>query len=379
MQVKIILSSCLSEYEEGSVRVFHRAIQKLKAPLNKLGCDELLDVCVDGQTFAIYRHDTGEVVDRSLYLNERYQSRAKTLSGHSPFCREIEFAFIAANFGCRNNYYHWTLQAVLSIICFLPFLRSEKIPIVVPVCRQPYQVFWLKSLASAYGLSFVFLDDCQWIRIARLFVPPTLYKPFDFAPVIDYDRILGVLADIGVAKPRVVSSYPEKVYIFRGSAARRKLVNESKVEEIVGRHGFEVVSLENLNVADQINLFMNCRMIMAPHGAGLANLIFSNPCLLEEVQEIASPYYLNPCFFAIAHRLQIRNYTVLLSVPVGVSDRILGRARHRHAQESRMPIATLKQMLAGRVQRADSSITTAYLSPDLDPGPGSTIRSVEVL
>ena len=39
---------------------------------------------------------------------------------------------------------------------------------------------------------------------------------------------------------------------------------------------FKSFKLENLSFANQIHLFQNSKVIIAPHGAGLANLIFAS-------------------------------------------------------------------------------------------------------
>jgi hypothetical protein len=200
----------------------------------------------------------------------------------------------------------------------------------------------MEILAAAYGLNFLCLGDGQSVHVSKLLVPSTLYKPFDFAPFIESDQINKVLHESGIGRLQSISSSPEKVYVSRVHARRRRMVNEAKVEKIVKAHDYAIVNLEKLNVGDQVRLFMNCKKIMSPHGAGLANLVFSNPQSLAEVQEITSPLYFNPCFLAIAHRLQLEEYNVILATPLGLPDQAVGR----HCRESKMNIATLKQLLS---------------------------------
>jgi capsular polysaccharide biosynthesis protein len=73
-----------------------------------------------------------------------------------------------------------------------------------------------------------------------------------------------------------------KIYISRRSATHRRIVNEDEVRALAGRHGFEVVELEDLPVTEQIRMFASARTILAPHGAGLTNIIYSErPRVLE--------------------------------------------------------------------------------------------------
>lgn len=341
MNIRLTYPPCLSKYKQSSIHVIDRAILKLQISKDEFRCDDLAGICIDGSTFVIYDCETGDVYEKSLYLNASSAARINAAgSGYLFDCR-VERAFMAANRGSKNNYYHWTTQSIISIIYFLPFLREARIPIIIPHCRYAYQLFWMEILAATYGLNFLCLGDGQSMHVSKLLVPSTLYKPFDFAPFIESNQIRKVLHEIGVARLQSISSCPKKVYISRARARRRRMVNEAKVERIVQAHDYEIINLEKLDIGDQIRIFMNCKRIMAPHGAGLANLIFSSPQTLTEVQEIASPLYLNPCFLAIAHRLLVEEYNIILCTPLGMPDQAVGR----HGQESRMNIATLKQLL----------------------------------
>lgn len=341
MNTRLTCPPCLSQYKQSSIQVIDRATLKLQMSKDVFRCDELTDICINGSTFVIYYCQTGAAHEKSLYLNASSVASIDAVGSGDWFGRRVERAFMAANRGSKNNYYHWTTQSIISIIYFLPYLREANIPIVIPPCRHAYQLFWMEILAATYGLNFLCLGDGQSIHVSKLFVPSTLYKPFDFAPFIESDQINKVLHESGIGRSKLISSYPERVYISRLHARRRRMVNEAKVEKIVKAHDYEIVNLEKLDVGDQVRLFMNCKKIMSPHGAGLANLVFSSPQSLAEVQEITNPLYLNPCFLAIAHRLQLDEYNIILSTPLGMP----GQAEERHCRKTRMNIATLKQLL----------------------------------
>ncbi|MBD1921548.1 glycosyltransferase family 61 protein [Microcoleus sp. FACHB-831] len=42
------------------------------------------------------------------------------------------------------------------------------------------------------------------------------------------------------------------------------------------KFGFEQVTLESLSVSDQAALFSSAQVVIAPHGAGLSNVVFCN-------------------------------------------------------------------------------------------------------
>lgn len=58
--------------------------------------------------------------------------------------------------------------------------------------------------------------------------------------------------------------------------------------------GFGIFHLENMGFSEQVSLFYNAKVIVAPHGAGLANLVFCN--MQPTVLEFFSHKYYNPIY-----------------------------------------------------------------------------------
>jgi capsular polysaccharide biosynthesis protein len=68
------------------------------------------------------------------------------------------------------------------------------------------------------------------------------------------------------------------VFITRGKAKHnRSITNEDDVLEVLDRHGFESLDAGELSVAEQIRTFAEVDVLVAPHGAALANLAFCSP------------------------------------------------------------------------------------------------------
>jgi len=65
-----------------------------------------------------------------------------------------------------------------------------------------------------------------------------------------------------------------RVYLTRRGARRRRIVNEAKLMWALSRCGFEEVAPEGLTFAQQLRLFSETATLVAPHGAGLANMVF---------------------------------------------------------------------------------------------------------
>ena len=73
-----------------------------------------------------------------------------------------------------------------------------------------------------------------------------------------------------------------KLYVTRRNAKVRRLINEEEVATYLQERGFEVVALEERPFQEQVQLFAEARIVVAQHGAGLANLLFARaPRVLE--------------------------------------------------------------------------------------------------
>lgn len=65
----------------------------------------------------------------------------------------------------------------------------------------------------------------------------------------------------------------DRIYISRRDAKRRPMTNEADVEALMRSRGFLVVTMGDIPVWKQIHIAASAKVIVAPHGAGLAHLI----------------------------------------------------------------------------------------------------------
>ena len=92
-----------------------------------------------------------------------------------------------------------------------------------------------------------------------------------------------------------------KLYISRARAGFRRVLNEAEVLDYLIPLGYQPVWLEDYSFAEQVGLFQQAEQIIAPHGAGLANLIWCQPG--AKVIEFFSPQYLPECYWVIAKQI----------------------------------------------------------------------------
>jgi hypothetical protein len=88
-----------------------------------------------------------------------------------------------------------------------------------------------------------------------------------------------LLSGVDVTGPR------RRIYVTRGASANnRTVVNEAAVLNLLVSQGFEAVEPGRLSVAEQIRTFATASVVVAPHGAALANLMFAGPgCVVLEL------------------------------------------------------------------------------------------------
>lgn len=69
----------------------------------------------------------------------------------------------------------------------------------------------------------------------------------------------------------------KRIYVARGAAPRRRVLNEAAVEKLLAGHGFVSVNPGALSVSEQVALFADAEIVAGPHGAGLTNAVFMAP------------------------------------------------------------------------------------------------------
>lgn len=101
-----------------------------------------------------------------------------------------------------------------------------------------------------------------------------------------------------------VSSNRRRLYISRASASGRHVLNEREVIACLSEFGFDIVIPDLIDVADQAAIFASADVIIAPHGAALANIVFCEPGTI--IIDMFSPNYVNPCYWVISEELRLR-------------------------------------------------------------------------
>lgn len=222
-----------------------------------------------------------------------------------PFKDSLDNVFVGFD-AAPTNYYHWLLYAISKTI-FADNILSSNVQLAVPSIQSLFNNRGVSFSSSTYeqilsisGLKnrVTYLDtgiypvknlSYCWHTPSRM---PELYLLFAEVYSI-FDKI----------KVPYFPALPTKFYISRGKGNDQRITGEENIiiESVLQKKNIKKVYLEDMDFVTQVALFKQAEFVMAPHGAGLANMVFARigTPLLELNLQIGQPH-LRDCFYLIA-------------------------------------------------------------------------------
>jgi capsular polysaccharide biosynthesis protein len=187
-----------------------------------------------------------------------------------------------------DNYGHWLFFTLPMIRYYRELLGTD-----------PDFYYVGKPLLEEHVDSLAMLDIPESRILERGVVADRLLTVVaDRSGGIDRDFLLFAAENLP-ATPDTADSSERRIFISRAGAGHRRLVNEAECAKRLARSfGIEVVSTERMSLRDEIALFRRARLVVAPHGAGLANIAFAPNG--STVIDLASTTYWTPFFAELA-------------------------------------------------------------------------------
>ncbi|MGB3237229.1 MAG: glycosyltransferase 61 family protein [Geitlerinemataceae cyanobacterium] len=139
-----------------------------------------------------------------------------------------------------------------------------------------------------------------------------------------------------------LSHVNRRIYISRGNAKSRRVLNEDEVIQLLEKLGFVSVTLESMSVVEQASILGNASVVIAPHGSGLTNLAFCQPG--TKVIEIFSPNYVYHCYWLVSNSIDLEYYYLLGETLPGFYLQKLVYPDERH-EDIFVEIGKLRQIL----------------------------------
>ncbi len=259
---------------------------------------------VFGDCGAVIAPDDQLLADVSFEIGLRNFHHSVFTQFHLPRSRRVPgVSAVVAGLG-RLNYFHW----MFDVLPRFELLREAgyRWDAIDHFFVGEFGASFQKEALQIFGIGMEKIISCgpaTHFRCEQLLIP-SMPGHSGHPPrwVCDFLRATFL-------QPAREPSRGRRLYISRTGARFRRVLNEDEVIATLMREGFEVVKLEMLSVVEQAALFAGAAVVVAPHGAGLTNLVFCRPG--TAVVEIFAPRSVLAPYWTLSAQVGLR-YAYLL-------------------------------------------------------------------
>ena len=193
------------------------------------------------------------------------------------------------------NYYHWIHECLPRLIIALQIFH--KLPYNIQLTwighkknLKSYHLDALKSLNLCISNIKFISYPCVFQNLIHLtFVDPGLVSQYQVQVL--RNSFLRYMNNNSIINNK------ERLLILRKKESSRYLELSKNQRYLINKYKLSPTVLENLSLMQQIRLFNNSELIIAPHGAGLSNIAFSSSCSVIEIMPSDS---VHPLYMQIA-------------------------------------------------------------------------------
>jgi hypothetical protein len=179
--------------------------------------------------------------------------------------------------GVYENYFNWTLRYASRVAMFQAMPQDCRLAVPAPNMR------YVRDTLEFMGVP---QDRVEHLNGPVQFDRLNMKSPFAFGRY----EISPLITQTLRGHPRVTELWrrpKRRLYVPRRNVKMRQVVNEGAVEAALKRLGFEVFDNGEHNIREQVRAFRDAAIIVAPHGAGLSNIVYCDEAtpVLELVPE----------------------------------------------------------------------------------------------
>ena len=185
----------------------------------------------------------------------------------------------SAVIGGQQNFYHWMFNwlskfTALHGSSYWKDVRS----LILNGPLEKFQWETLFKLGVSGGKNLHVVQDSRPVLVKDAIVPTLFSNPLHSQGHVTWLRAL-------LTSKTEDHNFGERIYISRKDAAKgnRQILNEDALIALLEAYDFKIIRLGDLTLREQASVFRGARYVVAPHGAGLANIIHAEPgaCFLE--------------------------------------------------------------------------------------------------
>ncbi len=204
-------------------------------------------------------------------------------------------------------YYHWLFQLLPRI----ELIRRAGIPF------ESIDYFLINDLTGGYkhdslkalGIireKVLLSSEFRYVQARELVVPSIVLSGGCYP---EWMRSFLRTTFLGEPNASASQSARRRLYLSRGKAKYRRVLNEDAALDLMKDYGFEAVRLEALSLTEQATLMSEAAVVVSPHGAGLSNVVFSPAG--TKVIEIFAPELVTGFYWKLSTECQLDYYYIL--------------------------------------------------------------------
>lgn len=199
-------------------------------------------------------------------------------------------------------YYHWLLQHLprLHLLQQAP-LYQEIAGFVLNYTGLPFQTDSLQQLNIPRSKIISSNTRDFYVQAERLIVPSLPFHPY----ASDNTTLWACRFLRETFLKGAVAVNPDQfLYLSRNKSIGRRVVNEEALMNKLSSLGFRILDTASMTVRQQAQAFNQAKVVIAPHGGALANIVFCNKG--TTIIDIFNEKWINPCFWDISNKLELQ-------------------------------------------------------------------------
>ncbi len=197
-----------------------------------------------------------------------------------------------------NSYYHFQVDVMGKLFVLLSCCSLDEFDHII-FAGNPSK-YMLEIFATLGLIEKIRIEPSVPMMYSKLTIPSYCANGDGYIPA---DLVHFLQKSVGKNIPVRPKS---KIYISRKNAGTRRVINEDAVETFLMKYGFKTLFLEQMTVLEQLTEFANATDVIAPHGAGLTNLIYAQEG--TRVLEFFSGQYVNKCYAELSGESKLEYY-----------------------------------------------------------------------
>jgi len=252
-----------------------------------------------------------------------------------------------------NNYFHWMTDILpkLEVLAKSGVDWNKQTRFVFRNVTKPFQISTLEQLGIGRSQWLETNNGREYISAKRIIIPQLENKMCltmgSWVPEFLKRAFVDTGINSSLSGKSTNHSTNNKLFISRdpATAQGRDIANAANVNAFFSERGFKVVYPEQYSIMEQAALFSSASYIVAPHGAGLANLHFCSPG--TRVIEFHGAHY-SPCYWALSEKLGLCYTNLDCSRKADSADSRLDAAKtldQRRGQGFSIPLDKLDALL----------------------------------